>query len=166
MIMKDEGLRVSALRGYGILDTPNEPQFDEIVKDAAASMRTPIALISLLDENRQWFKARVGLEASETPRTISFCTHAITRDDVFVVTDASSDIRFSSNPLVTGNPGIRFYAGAPLKSSKGALIGTLCVIDTQPRLMMRLRQRLELAELAERVMVQMEMRRKIKSQGR
>lgn len=160
MPMMKENSRVGTLRGYGILDTPNEPPFDAIVKDAAQSMNTPIALISLIDQDRQWFKAKVGLEASETPRTISFCTHAITRDDVFVVPDALADPRFSSNPLVQGQPGIRFYAGAPLKSRNGALIGTLCVIDTQPRLMMRLRQRLELAELAERVMAQIEIRRK------
>ena len=123
---------MSALKGYGVLDTPNEAEFDKIVREAAAILGTPIALISLIDENRQWFKAKLGLEASETPRSISFCTHAIRGPEVFVVEDATKDDRFSTNPLVTGDPNIRFYAGTPLKTSSGKRIGTLCVIDSKP----------------------------------
>lgn len=124
---------MAELKGYGILDTADEPPFDEIVKKAANAFKTSIALVSLIDEDRQWFKARYGLLARETPRTISFCTHAIEGSDVFVVTDATQDERFASNPLVTGEPNIRFYAGAPLRTPSGQRIGTLCVIDTSPR---------------------------------
>lgn len=129
---QEENGHLAALKGYGVLDTPNEIQFDTIVQDAAKALGTPIALISLIDENRQWFKARVGLAPSETPRSISFCTHAIHGNDTMVVRDATMDERFSSNPLVTGDVGIRFYAGAPLKTESGKRIGTLCVIDTKP----------------------------------
>jgi GAF domain-containing protein len=125
-----EQTRVDALKAYGVLDTPNEALFDKIVREAAHAFNTPMALISLVDENRQWFKAKVGLAPSETPRSISFCTHAIRGSEVFVVEDASTDNRFADNPLVTGNPGIRFYAGAPLKTPAAQRIGTLCVLDT------------------------------------
>lgn len=124
---------IAELRGYGILDSPNEPVFDELVRSAARAFDTPIALISLLDEDRQWFKARHGLGPQQTPRTISFCTHAIQGSDVFVVPDATLDERFAANPLVVGEPNIRFYAGAPLGTPSGRRIGTLCVIDTRPR---------------------------------
>ena len=114
--MIDEGRRIDALKGYGILDTPNEPEFDRIVQEAAAMLGAPIALISLVDEHRQWFKAKLGLEPDEMPRSISFCTHAIHGSDMMVVEDAAEDARFAANPLVTGDPGIRFYAGTPLKN--------------------------------------------------
>ncbi len=135
MLQRDdeERRRLNALHGYGVLDTPNEPEFDAIVHKAAQICRTPIALISFVDENRQWFKARVGLEASETPRSISFCTHAIRNNTTMVVEDASRDPRLAASPLVTGEPGIRFYAGAPLRTPSGARLGTLCVIDDRPR---------------------------------
>lgn len=123
----------SVLGPYGILDTPNEPAFDTVVRRAAAVIGSPIALISLLDENRQWFKARVGLTVSETPIAISFCTHAVRGAGVFEVEDASRDRRFAANPLVTGAPGIRHYAGVPLHDGEGQRYGTLCVIDTRPR---------------------------------
>jgi len=141
----NEQARLAALNGYGLLDTPNEPDFDAIVREAAAFMRAPIALISLVDEDRQWFKARVGLDAQEMPRSISFCTHALRGNEVFVVPDAAEDARFSQNPLVTDNPNIRFYAGAPLRTANGHRIGTLCVIDRSPRgdITDRERQRLE-----------------------
>lgn len=125
--------RSNELKAYGLLDTANEPVFDDIVKAAARKFGVPIALISLIGDDRQWFKARHGIEAAETPRTISFCTHAIKGSEVFVVTDATKDERFIANPLVTGDPNIRFYAGAPLKTSTGRRIGTLCVIDRQAR---------------------------------
>lgn len=130
---EEERRRLETLRGYGILDTPNEPEFDAIVHKAAQVCRTPIALISFVDENRQWFKARVGLEAAETPRSISFCTHAIRNNTTMVVEDASCDPRLAASPLVTGEPGIRFYAGTPLRTPGGARLGTLCVIDDKPR---------------------------------
>lgn len=124
---------MAELRGYGILDTANEPVFDELVKSAARTFTAPIALISLIDEHRQWFKARHGLRPEQTARTISFCIHAIEGSDVFVVPDATRDERFAGNPLVVGAPNIRFYAGAPLSTPSGQRIGTLCVIDTSPR---------------------------------
>ena len=129
----DEADRLKSLHGYGLLDTPNEPEFDAIVREAARDMGAPVALISLVDEHRQWFKAKVGLAPHEMPRSISFCTHAIRGPDVMVVEDATADDRFATNPLVTGDPNIRFYAGAPLKTADGKRIGTLCVIDTAAR---------------------------------
>ena len=152
--------RISTLKGYGVLDTPNEAGFDEIVREAARSLRTPIALISLIDENRQWFKARVGLEVSQTPRVISFCTHAIRGSKVFVVEDATKDDRVSDNPLVTADPRIRFYAGAPLLTASGMRIGTLCVIDRTARPTLTDRQRNDLQSLASRTMAEMEARKK------
>ena len=148
----EEKARCAELRGYGILDTDNEPEFDSLVRDAATSCGTPIALISLIDENRQWFKARIGLDARETPRTISFCTHAIVGSDVFEIADATADERFANNPLVTGDTNIRFYAGAPLKTSTGRRIGTLCVIDNKPRARLSEEARRKLEALAAKAM--------------
>ncbi|SEN76140.1 GAF domain-containing protein [Sphingomonas gellani] len=150
---------LSALAGYGILDTPNEPEFDAIVKEAARTFDFPIALISLLDENRQWFKAKVGLEPSEIPRSISFCTHAVRGSGVFSVADTTQDERFASNPLVTGSPNIRSYAGAPLKTSNGSRVGTLCVIDTRVGRSLTPAEQVRLEELANRVVNAMERRR-------
>ncbi|WP_313025366.1 ATP-binding protein [Pseudomonas lopnurensis] len=125
--------RLAALLRYEILDTPEEADFDDFTELAARLCGTPIALISLVDERRQWFKSRVGLEVSETPREISFCTHTILGQEIFEVADARQDPRFRQNPLVTGDPHIRFYAGTPLTSPDGHNLGTLCVIDRQPR---------------------------------
>jgi GAF domain-containing protein len=155
----DEAARVDALKGYGILDTPNEAEFDAIVREAAAALGVPIALISLIDDNRQWFKARIGLEPQETPRSISFCTHAIRGPDVFVVPDAQADPRFAENPLVTGDPNIRFYAGAPLRTSTGKRIGTLCVIDSMARPQLTEEDTARLTLLAEKTMEALERRR-------
>ncbi|MDX2145270.1 MAG: GAF domain-containing protein [Rhodospirillaceae bacterium] len=127
-----EARRLAALNSYKILDTPNEERFDRIVRMAARVFGSPIALISLVDRDRQWFKAAVGLAATETPRAISFCTHAIQQRDVFIVGDAAADARFADNPLVTSDPQIRFYAGAPLVTPGGHAIGTVCVIDREP----------------------------------
>lgn len=163
---QDEEGRLSALKGYGVLDTPNEVQFDAIVRDAAKALGTPIALISLIDENRQWFKAKVGLEPAETPRSISFCTHAIHGNDTMIVRDATQDDRFSANPLVTGDVGIRFYAGAPLKTEDGKRIGTLCVIDTKAHPEgMNDRDRAALESLARRTMQALELRRVMRTGG-
>lgn len=132
-IPANDAERLRALRELLILDTPPEERFDRIVEFAAGEFDMPIALISLIDERRQWFKARIGLEACETSREISFCGHAILQSELFEVLDAALDPRFADNPLVVGAPFIRFYIGAPLALPGGATIGTLCLIDTRPR---------------------------------
>ncbi len=130
-----EGDRLRDLYAHGILDGPSNAQLDRVVALAAEILGTPIALISLVDRDRQWFLSRQGLEARETPRDVAFCHHAIRSDQVFVVADALLDSRFQDNPLVQGDPKIRFYAGAPLISNSGQRLGTLCVIDRQPHLL-------------------------------
>lgn len=137
----DDHERLAALHALLILDTPPEERFDRIVAFAAEEFDAPIALLSLVDRERQWFKAKVGLSACETGRDISFCGHAILQSDIMEVPDALDDARFADNPLVTGPPHIRFYAGAPLRLESGLTLGTLCLIDTRPR-------RLDAIELA------------------
>ncbi|RKH60210.1 GAF domain-containing sensor histidine kinase [Corallococcus aberystwythensis] len=129
----DEPRRLQALRSLCLLDTPAHERFDRIVRAASHLFRVPIALVSLIDENRQWFKARQGLDATETPRDVSFCGHAILSPTTFVVPDALKDPRFHDNPLVLGAPFVRFYAGHPLRAPDGSRVGTLCLIDHQPR---------------------------------
>ncbi|MBT8444044.1 MAG: sensor domain-containing diguanylate cyclase [Gammaproteobacteria bacterium] len=125
--------RVTALQKTGLLDTAPEERFDRYTRLVQRLFDAPIALVSLVDESRQWFKSRQGLDATETPRDVSFCGHAIQDDDVFVVNDALEDERFADNPLVIGAPGVRFYAGCPLINEDGYRLGTICVIDTKSR---------------------------------
>ena len=132
---ENESERLSTLRDLLILDTPPESRFDSITQYAADLFNVPIALVSLVDENRQWFKSRCGLDATETPRDISFCGHAIHSDDVLLIEDTLEDARFADNPLVTNDPKIRFYAGAPLIMKNGQRIGTFCVIGREPKKM-------------------------------
>jgi GAF domain-containing protein len=132
-IPANDSERLAALRELLILDTPPEERYDKVVQFAAAEFDMPVALLSLIDENRQWFKASVGLDVCETTRDISFCGHAILQPDIFVIPDARADERFADNPIVTGQPHVIFYAGAPLTMPSGFTIGTLCLIDHKPR---------------------------------
>ena len=128
-----EASRIAALNRYAILDTEPEQSFDDLVTLAAHICKTPMAMLSLVDEHRQWFKSKVGVQVRETPREISICTHAIQQDDLFIVPDTRQDPRFRDNPLVVGEPRVRFYAGAPLINEDGFALGTLCVVDREPR---------------------------------
>ena len=161
----DETQRLAALHQYAVLDTPAEMVFDDLTELSARICEAPIALISLIDENRQWFKSRVGLDVAETTRDIAFCAHAIHQKELFIVPDATRDARFADNPLVMGEPGIRFYAGAPLLTSDGYVLGTLCVIDYQPR-EMNSHQQSALRVLSRHVMGQLELRRSMREADR
>ncbi len=153
----NEDARIQALHNLGILDTSPETAFDTLTKIAAEVFATPIALVSLVDSSRQWFKSSVGLDATETPRDVAFCSHAILQSNVFVVENALEDPRFAGNPLVNADPNIRFYAGAPLIDSAGNALGTLCVIDRSARRFDEPDRRI-LASLAEQVVAHLELR--------
>ena len=155
-----EQLRIAALKSFQILDTLPEKEFDDITLLASQICEAPISLITLVDEDRQWFKSRVGLSATETPREYAFCAHAIEGDELFVVPNAEQDARFAANPLVTDDPHIRFYAGTPLVTSDGHKLGTLCVIDRQPRELSDAQKR-ALNALARSVMNLLEARREV-----
>ncbi len=131
----DETQRLATLRSLNILNTESEERFDRLTRMAKRMFNVPIALVSLVDEDHQWFKSCDGLNIIGTPRAISFCGHAILGDDVFLIPDAMEDPRFTNNPLVRGEPGIRFYAGCPLFAPNGQKLGTLCIIDTIPRML-------------------------------
>lgn len=153
-----EAARLEAIRQYQVLDTPAEQAYDDITALAAFICNAPIALVSLVASDRQWFKSRVGIDVSETSRDVSFCAHAILDQGMMVVNDAWQDERFVDNELVTCAPGIRFYAGVPLVTPTGHSIGTLCVIDYQPRELSAVQAR-TLEALARQVVMQLELHR-------
>jgi GAF domain-containing protein len=150
--------RLAALKEYHILDTGTEPSYDDITTLAAQICEVPIATISLVDEDRQWFKSRLGVKQQQTPREVAFCAHAILQDKPFIVEDATKDRRFAGSALVTGEPHIRFYAGIPLMNPEGLALGTLCVIDHQPRRLSAAQQK-ALQALSRQVMALLELRR-------
>jgi len=156
----NESARLEVLRQFEILDTDPEESFDDLTRLAAYVCHTPIAVISLIDSQRQWFKSRVGLTPAETARDVSFCAHAITQSGPLVVRDALDDERFRENPMVLAEPYIRFYAGSPLISVEGYSLGTLCVIDRNPREITP-EQIAALRILSHQVMTQLELRRNI-----
>src|SRR6266851_1198456 len=156
----NEKARVEALRSYKILDTDPEKAFDDLTILASHICETPVALISLIDADRQWFKSRVGVSLTETPREVAFCAKAIQQSDLFIVPDATKDPRFSSNPFVVSDPKIRFYAGAPFTSSDGYSLGTLCVVDVVPRELTPSQQN-ALVALARQVQAQFELRKNL-----
>lgn len=157
----DEQSRLEELRSYQILDTAPEQAFERITALACRVFVVPMALVSFVDEDRQWLKACVGVDLRETTRDVSFCAHAILLDHIMVVPDAREDSRFADNPLVTGAPNIRFYAGAPMKSSRGFNIGTVCILDTKPRAFGHAALK-TLEDLAAVVVDQLELRRAAK----
>jgi len=160
ILSKDDAARVSALQKYAILDSEPEQAFDDLTLLASYVCKTPIALIELIDEDRQWFKSRVGISATETSRDIAFCSTAIQQPDVLVVPDTLQDERFRTNPLVVSEPNIRFYAGAPLINEDGYALGTLCVIDRTPR-NLAVEQEAALKALSRLVLMQLEFRRNL-----
>jgi len=154
----DEASRLLALRSMEVLDTDPESDFDDIVALASEVCAAPISLVTLVDADRQWFKAKVGLAADETSRDVSFCAHAILGKDLLVIPDATADARFADNPYVKSDPGVRFYAGAPLVTSDGYALGTLCVVDHHPH-RLSLDQLRALRALARKVTEQLDLRR-------
>jgi GAF domain-containing protein len=157
-IPDNEAERLAALREYHILDTAAEQTYDDITALAAYLCEVPIAMISLVDESRQWFKSRLGLNERETPRDVAFCAHAILQSEPLIVRDALKDSRFSDSALVTRSPHIRFYAGFPLTSPEGFALGTLCAIDRRPR-QLSAEQKTAMQALARQVMALLELRR-------
>ncbi|GAC1618624.1 MAG: hypothetical protein PVS2B2_05190 [Candidatus Acidiferrum sp.] len=158
--LNNDAARVAALEKYAILDSEPEQAFDDLALLAAYICKTPIAMVSLIDGERQWFKSKVGTTATETPRAAAICSTAIQQSEVFVVPDALKDERFQDNPLVVSEPHIRFYAGAPLITEEGYALGTLCVVDLVPR-EFSAEQKDALKTLGRLVLAQMEFRRNL-----
>ncbi|MFZ0828754.1 MAG: GAF domain-containing protein [Verrucomicrobiia bacterium] len=154
----NEAERLAALKAYHVLDTGTDQSYDDITILAAHICKVPIAMISLVDEVRQWFKSRLGVKRQQTPREVAFCAHAILQNEPFIVTDATKDRRFADSALVTGEPHIRFYAGIPLINPEGLALGTLCVVDHQPRRLSAAQQK-ALQALSRQVMALLELRR-------
>jgi GAF domain-containing protein len=159
-VSRSDAARVAALEKYAILDSEPEQAFDDLAMLASYICKTPIAMVSLIDGDRQWFKSKVGTSVTETPRAIAICSTAIQQSEVFVVTDALKDERFRNNPLVVSEPHIRFYAGAPLITEEGYALGTLCVVDLVPR-EFSAEQKEALKTLGRLVLAQMEFRRNL-----
>ncbi|MDH3458754.1 MAG: sensor domain-containing diguanylate cyclase [Gemmatimonadota bacterium] len=159
-IPPDEPDRLETLEQYDILDTAPEQAYDDLTLLASEMCDAPIALVSFVDSERQWFKSRIGLEVAETPRDVAFCAHAVASQETLIVPDAMQDKRFADNPLVTDEPQIRFYAGAPLITPDGHALGTLCVIDRKPRTLTA-KQQQALEALSRQVVSQLELRRKV-----
>jgi GAF domain-containing protein len=157
---ENEAERLNALHQFEILDTKEEKVFDDLTRLAIYICKTPIALITLIDSDRQWFKSRVGVSQFETARDVSFCSHAILQTDSLVVPDTLQDERFKNNPLVVSEPHLRFYAGSPLTTAEGYKLGTLCVIDNVPRELSD-GQIAALKTLSYQAMMQLELRREI-----
>jgi len=155
-----EAQRLEALQRYGVLDTPPEREFDDLAKLASLVCRTPFAAISLIDADRRWFKATVGLSPTELPRAQSLCAETIQQSDVLIVNDTLDDARFRDKPLVTGEPHVRFYAGAPLTTPLGHIVGTICVMDCAPRTLAP-EAAAALRVLGQQVMTRLELRRQI-----
>ena len=155
-----EDARLAALGRYALMDTPAEDDFDDLTRLAAQICETPVALITLLDDKRQWFKSRVGVDLTQTPRDIAFCRYALDSPDLLLVPDLTQDARFEYNPLVTDSPHARFYAGAPLVTPDDCVLGTLCVVDFSPRRLTDA-QCQALQTLSRQAMAQMELRRRL-----
>jgi GAF domain-containing protein len=155
-----EAARVAALDRYAILDSEPEEAFDDIVMLAAQVCRTPMAMLSLLDDHRQWFKSKVGVQVRETPKDASICKYAIQQNELFIVGDTREDARFRESPLVVGEPRIRFYAGEPLINEEGYALGTLCVVDREPRVLDE-EQKGALKSLGRLALRQMELRKNL-----
>ena len=160
-----EAERLAALRELELLDTPPDKRLDRITALARETFQTEMALVTLIDEHRQWFMSKQGIDGEETPREHAFCAHTIQNPGPMVVLDAQSDPRFAANPFVTGDPHVRFYAGAPIVLDGGAAIGALCVVDSHPREEFRTVERRVLVEMAELVTRQIEKLREGESSG-
>jgi GAF domain-containing protein len=158
--LSTDAARLAALDRYAILDTEPEQSFDDLVILASHVCKTPMALLSLIDDHRQWFKSTVGVQVKETPLELSICAHAIQQQDLFIIPDTLKDPRFRENPLVQGEPHIRFYAGAPLITEDGFALGTLCVVDREPR-ELDADQQSALGSLRQLALRQMELRKNL-----
>jgi GAF domain-containing protein len=158
--LSTDAARLAALDRYAILDTEPEQSFDDLVILASHVCKTPMALLSLIDDHRQWFKSTVGVQVKETPLELSICAHAIQQQDLFIIPDTLKDPRFRENPLVQGEPHIRFYAGAPLITEDGFALGTLCVVDREPR-ELDADQKSALRSLRQLALRQMELRKNL-----